>query len=198
MMKFMYILLYWLVFPFFNIPHPSKVIGREHIPEGAMLVCANHTTMSDPLFMLYAFPIKFRLRAMAKAELMRVPVVGWFLNKAGVFGVERGKSDVAAIKQAMKCLKDGERLLLFPQGTRVEDGETGSAKTGMGMLALRCNVPIMPVYIEKAKWFRRSKVILGEPYWPEKPEKRATAEDYQRVADDWEKRIQALKEQHNL
>lgn len=152
-MRGWYRFVYCLVWPFFNFIHPSKVIGRENIPQGGAMVCCNHTAMSDPLFLAFAFQLHNQLRAMAKAELLRVPVVGWVLGKAGVFGVERGKSDIAAIKLAMKFLRDGEKVLLFPEGTRVRSskGEVSQPKSGAAMLAVRCGVPILPVYVPEKR-----------------------------------------------
>jgi 1-acyl-sn-glycerol-3-phosphate acyltransferase len=191
-----YTFFYLLLWPFFNLLHPCRAIGREHIPEGGALICANHTCLSDPLFVVFAFQKKNRLRFMAKSELMRVPVLGWLLAKAGVFGVDRGKSDVGAIKQALKVLKGGERLMLFPEGTRFKEGDGGAAKTGAAMLALRTGVPIVPVYIPREKkWFGRTPVIIGEPYYPGVKGQRATPEDYRAVADDLMARIHALGEQ---
>jgi len=191
-----YLFVYCLLWPFFNLFHPCKAIGRDHIPEGGALVCANHTCLSDPLFAVYAFRKEHRLRFMAKSELMRVPVLGWILSKAGVFGVERGRSDVGAIKLALKVLRGGEKLMLFPEGTRQKEDDGSEAKTGAAMLALRTGVPIVPVYIpRKKKWFAPTPVIIGEPYYPVVKGKRATSEDYRTVADDLMVRIYTLGEQ---
>ena len=196
-MRGWYIFVYCLVFPFFNLVHPGKVIGREHIPEGAAMVCCNHTAMSDPLFMAFAFRLKNQLRAMAKAELMRVPVVGWVLGKAGVFGVEREKTDVAAVNTAMKFLRSGEKVLLFPEGTRVREsrGEVSHPKAGAAMLAVRCGVPILPVYVpEKKPWFRRTPVVIGEPYMPQVASRKGTPEEYEAITADLMNRIRGLRE----
>lgn len=69
---------------------------------------------------------------MAKIQLMRVPVIGWLLGKAGIFGVDRGHADMHAAKTALRCLKEGHKLLIFPEGTRVEEGENVDAKAGAG------------------------------------------------------------------
>ena len=64
------------------------------------------------------------------------------------------------------------------------------------MLAVRCGVPILPVYIsEKKKWFGRTPVIIGEPYYPETAGRRATTEEYHAIADDMMARVRALKAQ---
>lgn len=193
-----YTLVYMLIYPFFNLFHPSRAVGLENLPEGGALICPNHTKASDPFFVAFAFGLKNRVMAMAKAELLRIPVAGWLLGKAGVFGVERGKADVGAIKMAMKSLKAGERLLLFPEGTRVKEGEEESheAKNGAAMLALRTGVPIVPVYIPRNKnWFRPTPVVIGEPYRPQIAGRKATPEEYDAISADLMKRIQALAEQ---
>ena len=101
---------------------------------------------------------------------MHWPFIGWVLKHGGIFGVKRGKADVAAIKTAMKYLKDGELLLMFPEGTRHQDGEFGDAKTGAAMLALRTGVPIVPIYLPaEKKWFRWNPVVFGEAYYPKAP-----------------------------
>ncbi|MCI2106280.1 MAG: 1-acyl-sn-glycerol-3-phosphate acyltransferase [Intestinimonas sp.] len=194
-MRTAYAILYTIIWPFFSIFHPVKAIGREHIPEEGVLICANHTALSDPLLLVFAFHRKFQIRVMAKAELLQVPVIGWLLKKVGVFGVERGKSDVGAIKQAIRFLKGGENLLLFPEGTRVREsrGEISSPKTGAAMLAIRTGVSILPVYIpEHKRWFRRTPVVIGEPYRPDVASRKGSQEEYMAITKDLMDRIRAL------
>lgn len=195
-MNKLYAVLYPVVWFIFSIFHPCRVIGRERLPEGGVLLCGNHSALSDPLFVVCAVGHKPQLRIMAKAELLRIPILGFLLKKAGIFGVERGKSDVGAIKEAMKTLKAGQPLLLFPEGTRVRDGGEGEAHTGAAMLSTRTDVPILPVYIPtKKKWFRPITLVFGEPYKPTYEGKKPTPEDYRRIAEDLLARIYALKEQ---
>ena len=195
-MKFFYTIIYCLVYPFFNLVHPCKAIGKEHIPEGAALLCPNHTGLSDPLFVVFAMGLKNRPQVMAKAEFMRTPVLGWLLKQAGVFAVERGKSDVGAIKRAMKALKSGDKLLIFPEGTRSKDGELGEGKTGAAMLAVRTGAPIIPIYVPaKKRWFRRTPVVFGEAYIPQTESQRGNAEEYKKIAADLLTRIAGLEAQ---
>lgn len=194
-MNTLYHVIYSIIWPFFTFFHPQRTIGKEHIPQGGVLVCGNHTALSDPVLIAFAFTRKHKLRPMAKAELLRVPLIGWVLKHLGVFGVERGKSDVGAIKQAMKYLKSGEKVLIFPQGTRVKSGkgEAGEPKTGAAMLAVRCGVPLLPVYVpEKKRWFRRTPVVIGEPYMPTVSTGKGTKEEYEAISADLMERIRAL------
>ena len=185
--------LYAIIWPFFNFFHPIKAIGRENIPKGAALICSNHTKMSDPFFISFAFGRRYRLNIMAKEELRQIPVVGGLLEWYGIIWVKRGKSDIGAIKTAMKVLKDEKKLLIFPEGTRRE--EIGDGKTGAAMLAIRTHVPIVPVYLPpKRPWFHRTPVVIGEPYDPFTQERRATAEDYRLATDELMTRISDLKE----
>lgn len=193
-MKTVFAFLYCIVYPFFNLVHPCKAIHRERLPEGGAILCPNHTTISDPLFVVFALGLKTKPQVMAKAEFMRIPVLGWLLKQAGVFAVDRGKADVAAVKRALKCLKDGDKLLMFPEGTRSKDGELGEAKTGAAMFAIRTGVPIVPMYIPAEKrWFRRTPVVFGEPFIPQIEGKKGTSEDYERVAGELMERIAALE-----
>jgi 1-acyl-sn-glycerol-3-phosphate acyltransferase len=191
-----YTFFYCFIWVVFKLIHPARVTGREHIREGGTLVCANHSSLSDPFYLVMAFHLKYQVFPMAKAELFEIPVLGWCLRKAGVFGVARGKSDVGAIKQAMKYLKGDQKVLMFPEGTRVKDESEGEAKTGAAMLSLRTGVPIQPVFISpKKKWFRRIDIVIGEAYYPKIEGGKATQEDYHRIADDLRDRIYVLEEQ---
>lgn len=187
--------IYCVVWPFFNLVHPCKAIGRENIPPGAAILCPNHTRMSDPFFVLFAMGLGVKPRIMAKVEIMSIPVIGWILKKAGVFAVERGKSDVGAMKEALRCLKEGEKLLLFPEGTRHKDGTMDeSGKTGAAMFSVRAGAPLVPIYIPaEKKWFRRTPVVFGEPFLPQIEGRKASAEEYKAIAKELMSRIAALE-----
>lgn len=196
MSEFWFRVFYAIIWPIFSFIHPRRVTGRENIPQDACLLCGNHTRYSDPLFIILSMGRKDHPYIMGKAELLRIPLLGWILKKAGVIPVDRGKSDVKAIKESMRVLKEGKKLLMFPEGTRVKSGEDQAAKAGAAMLAVRTGVPLVPVWVPaRLGWFRRTPVIFGEPYYPQIPEgQKPTAEDYRRIADDLLERIKALSE----
>lgn len=187
--------LYAVIWPFFNLFHPVRAIGRENIPEGPAVICPNHSTAGDPFYVVFAFGRRWPMRAMAKAAIMRVPFVGWILGRAGVFGVERGAADMKAVKTALKFLKEGDKLLMFPEGTRVHEGEDAQAKAGAALFATRTGAPLLPVYIQRKKRrFRRNTVVIGEPYYPEYAGRKPTAEELQTIARDLMDRVRALGE----
>ena len=200
-MKNFYNLLWHVIWPFFSLVHPCRLVGRERLPDRGGLYCANHSSLNDPVCLVVALGSKRQIHAMAKAEFMRTPVIGWLLKKAGMFSVERGKSDIGAIKTAMKYLKGNENVLIFPEGTRIKDGvdkygNDSEAKTGAAMLAVRTGAPIIPVYIPpKKRWFRFTNVVVGEPYYPEVESQKGSPEEYRVIADDMMERIHALEAQ---
>jgi 1-acyl-sn-glycerol-3-phosphate acyltransferase len=170
------------------------VIGRENIPEGSALICANHTRNSDPFFIVFALTKRVKLKIMAKEEMTRWPIVGPILSKVDLMiWVKRGKADIGAVKAALKALKGEEKLLIFPEGTRSE--EIGEGKTGAAMMAIRAGVPIIPVYVPaKKRWFRRTPIVIGEAYYPFVEERKPTLEDYRMVTKDLMQRIGKLEE----
>lgn len=191
-----YAVLYPIIWIFMKILHPWKAIGAENIPEGPAVICGNHTTVGDPLYVVCGMSSKRQTHVMAKAEIMKWPVIGFLLKKAGIIGVNRGKSDMAAVKECLRVLRNGEKLLMFPEGTRVKEGKVSEAQTGAAMLATRTNSPLVPVYIQpKKRRFRKTTVVFGQPYYPEFEGRKPSADDYQRIADDLLVRIKALGEQ---
>ncbi len=142
---------------------------NEPLPEtGPYLVCANHQTALDVVFLCAALR-RQQPHFMAKAELFKVPVLGWLVRKLGAFPVARGKGDVGAIKHAIKLLQEGRSVGVFPQGTRMPGKELRdcSVKAGAGMIAARAGAQVLPVYIKmkdrKWRFFRRVDVIVGKP-----------------------------------
>ena len=96
----------------------------------------------------------------------------------------------------MRFLKGGDKLMMFPEGTRVGEGENVDAKAGAAMLSTRLNVPIIPVYIPaKKRWFRPTTVVIGQPYQPQVAGKRGTPEEYHAIAEDLMERIRHLEGQ---
>ena len=188
-------ILYAIIWPFFNLVHPVKAVGRENIPEGAAVICPNHSAASDPFYVVFAFGRKYPMWAMAKQEVLNWPVVGWILGKAGVFGVDRGSADLKAAKTALRCLKENRKLLMFPEGTRVHEGENVEAKAGAALFATRTGSPLLPVYIPTRKrLFRPNTVVIGKPYYPQIAGRKATTEELQAIANDLMERVRALGE----
>jgi 1-acyl-sn-glycerol-3-phosphate acyltransferase len=120
--------------------------GTEHVPaEGPVLFVANHASVLDPVLVGGASPR--RLRFLAKAELFRIPLLGGLIRRLGAHPLRREGADAGALRAGLRVLKTGGALLMFPEGTRGEEGALGPAKPGAGMLAVLGGAPIVPVYV---------------------------------------------------
>lgn len=169
-MKFAYVFWYMLLFPLAKLIVPCIVKGRENIPDGPVIVCANHTNILDPVLIAYAFGHKRQLFFMAKAELFKIPIVGSIFKTVGVFPIVRGETDINSIRTAMRHLKNGEQIMMFPEGTRVKEEDLVAAKSGAVRIAIKMKVPVLPVHLSKGKKaFHQSKLIIGEPYMLQAP-----------------------------
>ena len=177
-----------IVKPIFCLLYRVKIDGAENGKiDGRTMVIANHKSNCDPILMHLLFKPKIRL--MAKKELFRKKIFAWLIAALGAFPIDREGADITAIKTALGSVRAGQKLIIFPQGTRhAAEGET---KKGAAMLAVKTRAPILPMYITEGKRFRcRATVVIGKPFTPDPKQK-----DYGLIADDILRRIYALKEQ---
>ena len=177
--------------------HPVfRVVGRENaIKDGRAMICANHSGMADPIWIIFALRLGHVPRIMAKKEVMDVPFLGGLLRYFGVFGVDRGAADITAIKTGLRCLHDEQQLLIFPEGTRVKSGQKVSPKRGAVMLAARAQAPIIPVYLTAKRYpFSPLTCVIGEPYLIESKDKRMSDGELQCLSEELMKKIYGLGE----
>ena len=187
---------YVVLFPIIHILFRLDIKGREHIPDGNVVFCCNHSSNWDPLLLMVAAGYHIQMHALAKIEISHWPLVGRLLKWSGMIFVDRGKADIGAIKTAMKYLKNQQKILIFPEGTRVSEEESAAAKGGVSMLAVRTSSPIIPIYLDSdKKLFHRTHIVFGEPYVPKVAGRRGTSEEYQQIADETLRRVYALKEE---
>jgi 1-acyl-sn-glycerol-3-phosphate acyltransferase len=120
-------------------------LGREHIPDGGVVLAANHRSFLDPFAIGYCLPRPVYF--VAKQELFRNPILGWFLNCMGAFPIRRGESDEESMETALKLLDRGDAVVIFPEGTRIRAGSLAKPKRGVGRLALQSGAPVVPIAI---------------------------------------------------
>ena len=139
-----------------------EVRGREHVPlDGGLIVASNHVSWWDPPFVGSALPRdSFYL---AKEELFANPIIGAVLRRVNAIPIRRGVADVSGIARAIELLRGGQALLMFPEGSRMKDGELHPARPGLGMIAVHSDVPIVPCYISGSnrpgRWWRRAAAV---------------------------------------
>lgn len=139
------------------------IVHKDRIPEsGALIICANHIHIFDPV--LLAMSVDRQIHFMAKAELFTWPIIGCLVKKAGTFPVKRGSADIQAIKHSIRILTSGGVLGIFPEGTRSKTGEMNEPFQGITMLAEKTGATIVPAAISGEYKFRgRLKIVLGAP-----------------------------------
>jgi len=132
-----------------------EVRGLENFPrEGSVILAANHVTNLD------VFPIQFAIPRviffMAKAELFKNPFTDVLIRNLSAFPVNRGEKDAWSTRHALKVLKQGEVLGMFPEGKRSQGRGLSVAKTGTARTAIEAHCPIVPVTVTGSdKFFKQ-------------------------------------------
>ncbi|MEM7435878.1 MAG: lysophospholipid acyltransferase family protein [Myxococcota bacterium] len=125
-----------------------EVEGLDHIPEGAVVYASNHESLVDILVLGASLPGDFKWAA--KRSVMNIPFLGWHLRLAGHVPVDRnkGKDAAKAVVEAFTSVLDEDKpLLVFPEGTRTEDGRLRPFKDGAFQAAVDADCPVVPVAI---------------------------------------------------
>ncbi len=143
-----------------------KTWGLENVPAanaGGVILACNHQSYMDP--QLATCMLERECRYMARSSLFRFAPFAWLISSVGAISVNRGESDRAALRKAEEVLREGWLLTLFPEGTRSRDGYLGEVKPGVGSLAIRAEVPVLPCYIHGAfdVWSRSAKLPRPRP-----------------------------------
>ena len=160
-----------------------KIEGKENVPkEGGVIIAYNHRSYWDPV--VAGTTSGRKLRFMAKEELFKNKFFGGLIKSLGAFPITRGRGDIGAIKGALKILKEGSAMLIFPEGKRVRDGKKVKAKPGVAAIAHRARVPVVPASIKgEYKWMHKITVTYAEPVYLDFGNK-MTAEETQAAADN--------------
>ena len=132
---------------FFRLGFGLEVVGTEHIPKtGGFILACNHASYLDPPLLGAACPRP--LGFMARADLFEHPILGPYLRAVHVFPLQRGASDLGAMREAVRRLRSGGGIAIFPEGGRQFSGRLGTAKRGVGLIAETAQVPIVPVLVQ--------------------------------------------------
>lgn len=121
----------------------GEVVGTENFPAaGPFLIASNHASHLDPP--LVGSQISKQMRFFARKSLWNTKLLGWWLDMVETIPVERDSGDIGAIKRVLQALKDDRAVVLFPEGTRSQDGHLQKAKAGVGLMACKTGVPVVP------------------------------------------------------
>ncbi len=179
-----------------------RIIGEEKMRfAGPALVACNHVSFLDPPFVGQAFdePIHY----FARKTLFDHPVAGWILREWQSIPIDQDKPDASSLKATIRFLRQGEKVLIFPEGTRSPDGTLQPAEAGVGLFIAKSKAPVLPVrifgsyeaYPRGAKTFRpaRITIVVGDLWQPDLDSYQKEGKDlYQALAQDVMQRIGEL------
>jgi 1-acyl-sn-glycerol-3-phosphate acyltransferase len=169
-----------------------RVFGQLNVPRrGGVLIVSNHQSYLDPV--LLAFGLERSVSFMARRTLFRNPVFGRLIAALNAFPVTLGGLDIAAMREAVQRLQNGDCLVVFPEGTRTSDGRIAPLRPGILAIAERANIAIVPAVIEGAfeAWPRGSaprtgeiSVLYGRAIGPEEHSRLSRAELVERLQSE--------------
>ena len=139
--------------------HGTDKLNRQDAP---YILISNHQAAIDPFVL--ALPVRrYEIRFIGKREIIGHKLVQWAVTQLHMIPVSRGATDMGAMRACMSALKEGHVLGIFPEGTRHQPEMMQTVESGTGMIALRANVPILPVYIQsKVRPFHVTHVYVGD------------------------------------
>jgi len=175
---------------FFKFFHSLRTSGTDNLPAGPLILAPNHASYLDPPATgCGLFRVTYYL---ARHTLFKPPIASWLLPSIGSIPVNQNSPGPSSLKNIFEVFKNKGTLVLFPEGQRTFDGNLRKAEPGIGMIAARANVPVVPVHIigsreampRNGRWhpFRPIRVVYGKPMcFTGDPKSR---EDFQKFADE--------------
>ena len=175
---------------FFKFFHSFRTSGTDNLPPGPLILAPNHASYLDPPATgCGLFRVTYYL---ARHTLFKPPIASWLLPSIGSIPVNQNSPGPSSLKNIFEVFKNKGTLVLFPEGQRTFDGNLRKAEPGIGMIAARANVPVVPVHIigsreampRNGSWhpFRPIRVVYGKPMrFTGDPKNR---EDFQKFADE--------------
>ncbi len=133
--------------------------GRENIPHGPCIVAAQHQASFETyaMFLEFARPI-----FVLKRELIYIPVIGWYMQRAGLVHIDRGAGASAMrkmMREAQAALEAGHQVIIFPEGTRVKPGASVPYKPGIAALSTHCDAPVIPMALNSGYFWGKTRIL---------------------------------------
>jgi len=182
-----------------------KIYGVENIPrKGSFIVAPNHVSHLDPIAV--GVFVRRKYIYLAKKELFKNRFWGWYLRKLRIIPIDREKSPYSGMKETIRKIKNGDPLVIFPEGTRSDGKSFLEPETGAAYLALKFNLPVVPVYVKgtekalpKGAHFIQLtpiKVYYGKPKRYQMPAEGDRYEAYKKVSRSIMEEIRELKNRY--
>jgi len=164
-----------IVFPIYKFIFKGQLIGKENIPENmAFILVSNHGSLLDPPLLGHA--LERNISFMAKAELFKIPILGFLIKACGAYPVKRGIVDKTTIRTACEKLSENNCIGIFIDGTRQKNGRVNKPKQGAALLAFKNQKLLLPVAIVNSHrlirfrffipFFSKLIIKIGRPVSP--------------------------------
>lgn len=152
-----------LVLPWHYLIRPYRYFGNRKVKDGACIYVSNHFGLLDPAYS--AATTWEGIHYVGKKEIFENKFLGAIARKVKAISVNRDGNDVRGLLDCFKCLKNGEKICIYPEGKRNKTGgEMLPFRHGAAVMAIKCKVPIIPMVIyKKPKNFRCTHILIGEP-----------------------------------
>ena len=150
---------------FFSLLYPIKVYGKENIPKGGAVLVCNHFRAIDCGFI--ARICDKDIKYLAKKEIFKNKLFSKIIRSYGGIPIDRDNPDMKSLLEAIKEIKKGNKLCIFPEGKRNVTGTSNlqEIKGGSVIFSVKAKCPIVPIMmLKKAKIFRKTKIIIGKPF----------------------------------
>ena len=163
------------VLPIYKFVFKGQLIGRENIPQkDSFIMVSNHGSLLDPPLLGHA--LGRNISFMAKAELFKIPILGFVIKACGAYPVKRGIADKNTIKTACNKLSNNNCIGIFIDGTRQKNGRVNKPKQGAALLAFKNQKLLLPVAIVNSHrlvkykfcipFFSKIVIKVGKPVQP--------------------------------
>jgi CMP/dCMP kinase len=171
-MKWVYRIVLWITWVFFRVFYQLRVFKKFPYPKGGAILASNHASYLDPMVIPISCPKEIHF--LAKESLFSIPFLGKLISKINAHPIKRKSADVKSIKMILSLLKENQKILLFPEGTRSSTKKMGPIQPGISFLAYLGKVPIIPIYLTGTsdawprgkkfpKLFKNIRIHFGKP-----------------------------------
>ena len=169
----------------------------QTLPDEGVIVCSNHISNWDAL--LLAVALEREITFMGKEELLKAPIIGRIVKEVGMIPLSRNGGDAAKLRQAVRELKSGKLIVIFPQGHRQKRSPAETEfQPGVGMIALLSNALVLPVGIYTRHFrphlFRKAALKFGVPHRYEIPPAEGRAEEARLLTEQIRRDVISLTE----
>ncbi|MBU1766928.1 MAG: 1-acyl-sn-glycerol-3-phosphate acyltransferase [Candidatus Omnitrophica bacterium] len=191
-MNILYAFAHIILNPIFKILFRWDIKGKDNIPKrGGVILAAHHESYLDPMLVGTASPRQIYF--LARKELFQLGCFSWLIKRLNTIPISREQLQIGTLKKSLQILKEGKVLLLFPEGTRSPAGTISEGEKGVGLIASKSNVPVIPVLIKGSGYAltrdtnritpHKISVVFGKPLYFENLDSESKKDAYQEFTD---------------